>query len=430
VYGLDAVKCGCRTSKIQVSQEELKLVEERIHSYDGFKYTWSKSDFYTHGDVPDKLNGYNITDWNDPANYRTRWLVGLPDLNDYSENVKKNRRVFMDELAILGFAGIRIDAVKHMQPQAVFDLTKQFVNSATGDVFKNERHLPPFPTSDIVIICESLSNGSDYDLTYGHYMNALRTLSIPEANILFYDNINYYKLKDHMANLNNFDVSASLNNPNLKQNALNYICNHDIAHNFSSNSDYICNGFVKTLFYCLMILIHKQNVMVYNDDEPAYRTNPEFPKDVADTRLKSDNFLNEYKNTALGQIIHFQKVIDQRGDVSIQKFKHGPNIIFTFSDLGFFVFSFTGCLFDASALKSMNLTNYNKHIDSFTGKAIEGFQLKPYHSALFCKGTITPPPPPPPTNPINGAHNFQIDLEIDISAKTPKLTVKHIELTS
>ena len=114
---------------------------------------------------------------------------------------------------------------------------------------------------------------------------------------------------------------------------------------------------------------------------------------------------------------------------SIQKFKHGPNEIFTFSDLGFFVFSFTGCLFDASALKSVNLTNYNKRVDSFTGKAIEGFQLKPYHSALFCKGTIIAPPPPP-TTPINGTHNFQVDLEIDISAKTPKLTVKQIELTS
>ena len=78
----------------------------------------------------------------------------------------------------------------------------------------------------------------------------------------------------------------------------------------------------------------------------------------------------------------------------------------------------------------MNLTTYEQYIDSFTGKAIEGFQLKPYHSALFCKGTITPPPSPPPTNPINGSHNFQIDLEIDISAKTPKLTVKRIELTS
>ena len=76
----------------------------------------------------------------------------------------------------------------------------------------------------------------------------------------------------------------------------------------------------------------------------------------------------------------------------------------------------------------MNLTTYEQYADSFTGKAIQGFQLKPYHSALFCKGTMTSSPSP--TNPTNGAHNFQIDLEIDISAKTPKLTVKQIELTS
>ena len=74
----------------------------------------------------------------------------------------------------------------------------------------------------------------------------------------------------------------------------------------------------------------------------------------------------------------------------------------------------------------MNLTAYEQYVDSFTGKAIEGFQLKPYHSALFCKGTIVAPT----TTPINGTHNFQVDLEIDISAKTPKLTVKRIELTS
>ncbi len=232
IYGLDKAKCGCDGLLKNITQEEIKKVEERIYSQEGYKYNWAKSDFYTYGDVPDKINGYNITDWNNPDNYRTRWLEGLPDLNDFSENVKKNRRVFMDELAILGFAGLRIDAVKHMQPYAVYDLTKQFVMSATSNVFLSERNIKPFPSSDIVIVCESLSNGSDYDVTYSHYMNVLRTIPIPETNILFYDNINSYRIKDHMTNLINFDVSTSLSTPRLGRNALTYLCNRDIARNF------------------------------------------------------------------------------------------------------------------------------------------------------------------------------------------------------
>ena len=82
--------------------------------------------------------------------------------------------------------------------------------------------------------------------------------------------------------------------------------------------------------------------------------------------------------------------MDKRGDVAIEKFRHGPSIVLKFSDLGVYIFSFSGCTFDAGALASMNLTTYDQYVDSFTGKAIEGFQLKPYHSALFCKVTMTP----------------------------------------
>ena len=106
-------------------------------------------------------------------------------------------------------------------------------------IFLNERNIKPFPASDFLIVSESLSNGSDYDVTYSHYMNALRTIPIPETNILLYDDINYYRFKDHMANLINFDVSTSLNNSHLGRNALTYLCNRDIAHNFSSNKDYV-----------------------------------------------------------------------------------------------------------------------------------------------------------------------------------------------
>lgn len=139
VYGLKKA-----IDNAKVSRNDLEKVNGKIYSADGFSYKWSGGDFYRYGDVRDKLNGYDITNWDDPRNYRTRWLIGLPDLNDYSENVKLNRRVFMNELAILGFAGIRVDAVKHVQPFAIFDMVNQFINSATGSEYANVRNLPSF----------------------------------------------------------------------------------------------------------------------------------------------------------------------------------------------------------------------------------------------------------------------------------------------
>ena len=62
----------------------------------------------------------------------------------------------MSELAILGFAGIRVDAVKHVQPSAVFDMVSQFINSATGPEFATMRNLPSFKPSEVVVVCESL----------------------------------------------------------------------------------------------------------------------------------------------------------------------------------------------------------------------------------------------------------------------------------
>ncbi len=234
VYGLKKA-----IDNVKVSRNDLDKVNGKIYSADGFSYAWSGGDFYRYGDVRDKLNGYDIANWDDPHNYRTRWLIGLPDLNDYSENVKRNRRVFMNELAILGFAGIRVDAVKHVQPFAIFDMVNQFINSATGSDYASVRNLPSFNPSEVVIVCESLSNGRDYDVIFKSYMNEFSKTKIPASNFLFYDNINQFSIKDmfNNARADSFDVNRSMNNQSLGRNALNYFCDHDIAHNLGSNPD-------------------------------------------------------------------------------------------------------------------------------------------------------------------------------------------------
>ncbi len=152
----------------------------------------------------------------------------------------------MNELAILGFAGIRVDAVKHVQPFAIFDMVNQFVNSATGSEYTSVRNLPSFNPSEVVVVCESLSNGRDYDVIFKSYMNEFSKTKIPASNFLFYDNINQFSIEDmfNNARADSFDVNRSMINQSLGRNALNYLCNHDIAHNLGSNPDYVCNGFL------------------------------------------------------------------------------------------------------------------------------------------------------------------------------------------
>ena len=78
VYGL------IRATERFKQNPDLDNVNKKIYSKDGFSYAWSGSDFNRYGHVSDKFHGYDITDWNDPTNYRTRWLLGLPDLSDFS----------------------------------------------------------------------------------------------------------------------------------------------------------------------------------------------------------------------------------------------------------------------------------------------------------------------------------------------------------
>ena len=226
------------------------------------------------------------------------------------------------------------------------------------------------------------------------------------------------------ARADSFDVNRSMNNQSLGRNALNYLCNHDIAHNLGSNPDYVCNGFLNTLFYGLMFLVNRMNVMVYNDDTFAYTRNTAFDQSIATRRLKVDNFLKEYDNKILGEIIKFSKVLDGVTNLNIERIKYGPNLIYKFNDLGLFIFFFTGCTFDAKATSSMNLGSFVDYTDSFSGKKLGNYVLPPYCSALFVKHTPSTGTPTTGTPTTNKTYNFLVDLEFDISNSSPKVLVK------
>ncbi|XP_032674906.1 alpha-amylase-like [Odontomachus brunneus] len=75
-----------------------------------------------------------INNYNDPVNVRNCDLVGLHDLNQTSEYVRKIIIDFMNEAIDMGIAGFRIDAAKHMWPndlKAIYD-NLQDVNPTHG----------------------------------------------------------------------------------------------------------------------------------------------------------------------------------------------------------------------------------------------------------------------------------------------------------
>ncbi|XP_012282130.1 alpha-amylase 2 [Orussus abietinus] len=67
---------------------------------------------------PEHFNiGCSVTNYNDPENVRNCELVGLKDLDQRKEDVRKALVDFMNEAIQAGVAGFRIDAAKHMWPQ-------------------------------------------------------------------------------------------------------------------------------------------------------------------------------------------------------------------------------------------------------------------------------------------------------------------------
>ena len=130
-------------------------------------------------------------------------------------------------------------------------------------------------------------------------------------------------------------------------------------------------------------------------------------------------------------------MLDGVANLKIERFKYGPNLVYKFNDLGLFVFTFTGCTFDAKAISSMNLGGFVDYTDSFTGKKMTDLKLQPSCSALFVRnspGQLTPSKDPSQSSPAgNGqteagatstSYNFQLDLEIKISGTSPQVFVK------
>ena len=102
----------------------------------------------------------NIHDFDDPIECRNCRLVSLRDLDQSSDVVQKQQKLYLNHLMDLGVAGFRCDASKHMWPQ---DLNRLFssintLNEVTSLFFTTQRGiynftlprlhpLPPAPES-------------------------------------------------------------------------------------------------------------------------------------------------------------------------------------------------------------------------------------------------------------------------------------------
>ncbi|GAB5519573.1 MAG: carbohydrate-binding module family 20 domain-containing protein [Rhodothermales bacterium] len=90
------------------------ITGRRFGAYD-YPGLYSYEDFHHCG----LTDGDEINNWNDRTQVRTCELVNLADLATGKENVRDTLAAYLDDLASLGVAGIRIDAARHMAPEDI-----------------------------------------------------------------------------------------------------------------------------------------------------------------------------------------------------------------------------------------------------------------------------------------------------------------------
>ncbi|GAB0097243.1 Alpha-amylase [Sergentomyia squamirostris] len=98
---------------------------------------------------PEDFNDHCIiTDYNNVNQVRNCELVHLPDLNQKSENVRRNVIEFLDRLIDHGVAGFRADACKHMWPE---DIKYIFGNTKNlSKEFGFADHARPFLYQEVI----------------------------------------------------------------------------------------------------------------------------------------------------------------------------------------------------------------------------------------------------------------------------------------
>ena len=119
--------------------------------------------------------------WNDPFQLNYGWLVGLADLNSERPYVQERIASYFVDLLGAGFSGFRIDAAKHISPDALADILRIF-RQKMGGTFPED-----FVTWLEVII------GGEKDLLccqynsynwYAYFTDALKARGFSDADIL------------------------------------------------------------------------------------------------------------------------------------------------------------------------------------------------------------------------------------------------------
>ena len=73
-----------------------------------------------------------LNSWTDGFILNNGWLSGLTDLDTESDGVRARIAAYMTDLLGIGFSGFRMDAAKHIQPESIAAILKQFSMNMGG----------------------------------------------------------------------------------------------------------------------------------------------------------------------------------------------------------------------------------------------------------------------------------------------------------
>jgi len=75
----------------------------------------------------------SLNSWTDPFLLNNGWLTGLTDLDTESDYVRDRIAAYLTGLLGLGFSGFRVDAAKHIYPDSLAHIFKNFKDNLGGD---------------------------------------------------------------------------------------------------------------------------------------------------------------------------------------------------------------------------------------------------------------------------------------------------------
>lgn len=73
-----------------------------------------------------------LNSWTDPFQLNYGWLTGLSDLDTESDYVRERIATYLVDLLSVGFSGFRVDAAKHIKPESLAAIFKEFKDLLGG----------------------------------------------------------------------------------------------------------------------------------------------------------------------------------------------------------------------------------------------------------------------------------------------------------